>query len=169
MLVEGYTDVIALHQAGIPRRRSGSMGTALTDAQVDALARLAPTVLLCHDPDAPARRRSRRASDAIRSFNEAHKLRGFELRVVRAPARAATRRRRPAGRARRRCGAARDASVPLARFEVERALERGDLSAPEGRDDVLRAVAPVVKRLEPGALQYDLIRSPRAACGSPRR
>src|SRR4029079_10358865 len=51
VLVEGYTDVIALRQAGVPEA-VGSMGTSLTDQQVDALLRLAPTVLFCQDPDA---------------------------------------------------------------------------------------------------------------------
>jgi DNA primase len=47
--------------------------------------------------------------------------------------------------------------VPVARFEVERALETSDLNTVEGRDDALRAVAPIVGRLEPGPLQYDLV------------
>ena len=55
------------------------------------------------------------------------------------------------------------------RFEVERALDAGDLTTPEGRDDALRAVAPVVARLDPGPLQYDLdpARS-RAGCSCRR-
>ena len=51
VLVEGYTDVIALRQAGVAETVC-SMGTALTDDQVHALRRLAPSVLLCQDPDA---------------------------------------------------------------------------------------------------------------------
>ena len=50
MLVEGYTDVIALHQAGVPETVA-QMGTALTEQQVDAIARLAPKALFCQDPD----------------------------------------------------------------------------------------------------------------------
>src|ERR671912_309779 len=49
VLVEGYTDVIALRKAGVPEAVC-SMGTALTPQQVDALARLAPKVLFCQDP-----------------------------------------------------------------------------------------------------------------------
>src|SRR4051795_221837 len=40
VLVEGYTDVIALRQAGVPEVVC-SMGTALTGPQVDVLAKLA--------------------------------------------------------------------------------------------------------------------------------
>ena len=132
------------------------MGTALTERQLDALKRLTPKVLLCQDPDAAGQEAVEKGKDAIRAFNEAHALRGFELRVVRLPAG-----RDPADVVQQDGAEAMrsllETSVPVARFEVERAIERGDLSSPEGRDDALRAVAPVVKRLEPGALQYDLI------------
>src|ERR671936_2148115 len=51
VVAEGYTDVIAMHQAGL-KHTVGLMGTALTDEQVGELARLAPTVLLALDADA---------------------------------------------------------------------------------------------------------------------
>src|SRR5215212_7091643 len=50
VLAEGYTDVIALHQAGL-RNTVGLMGTALTEEQVGELARLAPKVQLALDAD----------------------------------------------------------------------------------------------------------------------
>ena len=50
ILCEGYTDTIALHQAGM-RNAVGLMGTALTDDQVGELARMAQTVLLALDAD----------------------------------------------------------------------------------------------------------------------
>jgi len=155
VLVEGYTDVIALRQAGIPETVC-SMGTALTERQLDALKRLTPRVLLCQDPDAAGQEAVAKGKDAIRVFNEGHHLRGFDLRVVRLPPG-----QDPADVVVRDGAAAMRAlletSVPVARFEVERALEAGALGTPEGRDDALRAVAPIVGRLEPGPLQYDLI------------
>jgi DNA primase len=155
VLVEGYTDVIALRQAGIPET-VGSMGTALTERQLDALKRLTPKVLLCQDPDAAGQDAVAKGKDAIRVFNESHRLRGFDLRVVRLPPG-----RDPADVVRNDGAAAMrallDGSISVPRFEVERALGSGDLATPEGRDHVLRAVAPVVARLEPGPLQYDLV------------
>src|SRR5918994_1943646 len=155
VLVEGYTDVIALRQAGIPETVC-SMGTALTERQLDALKRLTPRVLLCQDPDAAGQEAIAKGKDAIRVFNEGHRLRGFDLRVVRLPAG-----QDPADVVQREgAGAMRallETSVPVARFEVERALHAGSLGTPESRDDALRAVAPIVGRLEPGPLQYDLI------------
>ena len=155
VLVEGYTDVIALRQAGIPETVC-SMGTALTDRQLDALKRLTPKVLLCQDPDAAGQEAVAKGKDAIRVFNEGHHLRGFDLRVVRLPPG-----QDPADVVQREGAEAMRAlletSVPVPRFEVERALEAADLDTPDGREDALRAVAPVVGRLDPGPLQYDLI------------
>jgi DNA primase len=51
ILVEGYTDVVALHQAGV-RHVVASSGTALTTEQVQLLARYAKRVLLLYDADA---------------------------------------------------------------------------------------------------------------------
>ncbi len=50
MLVEGYTDVISLHQAGI-RNVVASSGTALTREQVQLLKRYAGTIYLLYDAD----------------------------------------------------------------------------------------------------------------------
>jgi DNA primase len=153
VLVEGYTDVIALRQAGIPETVC-SMGTALTDAQVDALKRLAPRVLLCQDPDAAGQEAVAKAIDA---FNPARGGDRLEVQVVRLPAG-----RDPADVVlhdgaedmRRRL----DAPVELPRYEIERALEAADLSTPGGRDAALRAAAGVIARLDPGILRDDLIR-----------
>jgi DNA primase len=155
VLVEGYTDVIALRQAGIPETVC-SMGTALTERQLDAIARLTPKVLLCQDPDAAGQEAAAKGKDAIRLFNESRRGRPLDMRVVRLPAR-----QDPADVVQTQGAAAMRAlletSVPVARFEVERALDAGSLDTPEGRDEALRAVAPIVGRLQPGPLQYDLI------------
>jgi DNA primase len=151
VLVEGYTDVIALRQAGIPETVC-SMGTALTDQQVDAMVRLAPRVLLCQDPDAAGQDAVAKGTDALRA-RAGDRL---EVRVVRLPG------RDPADVVREEGAAAMhallDASVPVARFEVERSFEANDLETPEGRDRALAAAAPIIGRLSSGLLQDDLIR-----------
>ena len=50
VVVEGYTDVLALHQAGI-RESVAIMGTALTQEQLALLGRAAPLVVLALDAD----------------------------------------------------------------------------------------------------------------------
>ena len=51
VVVEGYTDVIALHQADL-ETAVASMGTALTPAQLKELRRLTSRLFLCFDADA---------------------------------------------------------------------------------------------------------------------
>lgn len=51
VLVEGYTDVISLHAAGI-REAVSSMGTSLTEAQARRLSRFAKEVVIAYDADA---------------------------------------------------------------------------------------------------------------------
>jgi len=62
--VEGYMDVIALHQAGIANAVA-PLGTAITEAQVEALWRLAPEPVLCFDGDAAGRRAAFRAGERV--------------------------------------------------------------------------------------------------------
>ena len=78
ILCEGYTDTIALHQAGM-RNAVGLMGTALTGEQVGELARMAQTVLLALDADSAGQEAMLRASTLAAK-------RKLELRVVALPA-----------------------------------------------------------------------------------
>ena len=64
ILVEGYTDVIALHQAGVPLAVASS-GTALTPGQVRLLGRYAKTVVLLYDADAAGAKATLRGIDHL--------------------------------------------------------------------------------------------------------
>ncbi|MGF1549825.1 MAG: DNA primase, partial [Sphingomonadaceae bacterium] len=61
IVVEGYMDVIALHGAGIGEAVA-PLGTALTEAQLDMLWRLADRPILCFDGDAAGEKASMRAA-----------------------------------------------------------------------------------------------------------
>lgn len=63
-LVEGYTDVISLHQAGITNVVASS-GTSLTEEQVRLIKRYAPTVCILYDGDAAGMKASLRGIDLI--------------------------------------------------------------------------------------------------------
>ncbi len=65
ILCEGYTDVIALHQAGM-RNAVGLMGTALTDDQVGELSRMAHVALLALDADSAGQEAMLQASSLAR-------------------------------------------------------------------------------------------------------
>jgi DNA primase len=64
ILVEGYTDVISLYQAGVCNAVASS-GTALTVDQVKALGRYAKRVLLLYDADAAGANAALRGIDLI--------------------------------------------------------------------------------------------------------
>ncbi len=64
ILVEGYTDVISLYQAGV-KHVVASSGTALTPDQVSALARYAKTIVLLYDADKAGLRAALRGIDLI--------------------------------------------------------------------------------------------------------
>lgn len=148
VVCEGYTDVIALHQAGL-RNSVGIMGTAMTEQQVQALAGLAPAVLLALDADAAGQEAMLRAARVAAG-------RRLELRVVPLPAG-----HDPADLVQERGAdavlAMVEASVPLVRFQVERALDAGDLSGAEGKDRVVDALRPVFAGLPQSVLRQELL------------
>jgi DNA primase len=149
ILCEGYTDAIALHQAGM-RNAVGLMGTALTGEQVGELSRMAQTVLLALDADSAGQEAMLRASGLAAKRN-------LELRVVPMPPGAD-----PAELVQRDGAQAMAdavaASVPFVRFRVERVLASGDHSSPEGQDRMIDELRPVFAQVAPGAMRMELAR-----------
>ena len=66
VIVEGYLDVIALHQAGYENVVS-PMGTALTEEQLRLLKRFSRRIVLALDPDAAGQKAILRGLDAARA------------------------------------------------------------------------------------------------------
>ena len=62
VVVEGYMDVIAMAEAGLAHAVA-SLGTALTEDQIQELWKLAPEPILCFDGDAAGQRAAARAAD----------------------------------------------------------------------------------------------------------
>ncbi|CAD7038559.1 DNA primase [Pseudorhizobium halotolerans] len=65
--VEGYMDVIALHQTGV-ENAVAPLGTALTENQLDLLWRMSPEPVLCFDGDGAGVRAANRAADLALPF-----------------------------------------------------------------------------------------------------
>ena len=151
VLAEGYTDVIAMHQAGL-RNTVGLMGTALTEEQVAELGRLASVVALALDADSAGQEAMLRAARVAAG-------RRLELRVVELPQGsdpADLVQQRGAGEVRSLV----EASVPFVRFRVQRELDRGDLTSAEGKDRVVEALRPVFadeRTLPPSAMREELL------------
>jgi DNA primase len=149
ILCEGYTDVIAMHQAGFVGT-VGLMGTALTVEQVGELGRLAPTVLLALDADSAGQ-------EAMLKAARLAGKRELELRVVELPAGAD-----PAELLQRDGAEAMSElvarSVPFVRFRVERVLAGGQDSTPEGRDRMLGELRPIFAELPQSSMRMELTR-----------
>lgn len=64
LLVEGYTDVISLHQAGIENAVASS-GTALTPDQIRLIKRITPNITMLYDGDAAGIKAALRGTDLI--------------------------------------------------------------------------------------------------------
>lgn len=79
IVTEGYMDVIALHRAGF-KHAVAPLGTALTEAQIAELWRLAPEPILCLDGDNAGRRAAQRAAErALPLLQPGKSLRFAEL------------------------------------------------------------------------------------------
>jgi DNA primase len=149
ILVEGYTDVLALHQAGLPNA-VGIMGTALTEQQIEELQRVAKVLVLCLDADAAGQEAMLRAAEIIGD-------RKLQLRVVPLPAGADPAElieRAGADALRERV----DASVPFVAFHVDRILERNDTRSAEGRERAFRELQPALEHLQGGPFVDELLR-----------
>jgi DNA primase len=165
VLAEGYTDVLALHQAGI-ENAVGIMGTSFTDEQARELERTARTLVLALDADGAGQEAMLRAARVAEG-------RSMELRVVALPPGAD-----PADLAqaegvealRARIGR----SVPFVVFFVDRLLEKADVSNPEGRDRALAEIQPIMHEflgdaLRNAALRADLLRRAAGRLDLPER
>src|SRR4051812_28193470 len=136
--VEGYTDVLALHQAGVTETVA-IMGTALTQEQMAELGRAASTVYLALDADSAGQEAMLRAARAA-------KEKDLELLVVDMPEGAD-----PADLVAERGPEAFQELLAGARdvpdFAARRVVKQADLASSRGRDQALDEVRPLVGQL----------------------
>jgi DNA primase len=150
VVAEGYTDVLALHQAGV-RNSVGIMGTSLTEEQVAGLMRLAPVARLALDADAAGREAMLRSARVAAD-------RKLALEVIALPAGedpADLVRHVAPDELRRRI----DGAAPFVRFRVHHALGGEDLSDARSKDRVLRELARVFELVEAGVERAELERT----------
>ncbi len=72
LLMEGYMDVVALHQSGFGNAVA-SLGTSFTSEQARLVKRYAPRAVLCYDNDEAGKKATLRAGDIL--FDEGVKVR----------------------------------------------------------------------------------------------
>jgi DNA primase len=148
ILVEGYTDVLALHQAGMPNSVA-IMGTSFTEEQLGVLEKHVHVLELCLDADSAGQNAVLKAASLAAGRN-------IELRVVVLPEGldpadllhsdgADSLRARVAG------------SVPFAEFRVDRILGGADSGSAEQRDRAIAEIAPVLGQVPPSVLRDELV------------
>jgi DNA primase len=150
VVVEGYTDVLALHQAGVGEA-VGVMGTAITEEQVAALSGMVDEVVLALDADAAGQEAMLRAQRVAAG-------RKMRLRVAAMPAG-----EDPAEMIAEEGGAERfralvSDAVDLPAFQVGLVLERTDVGSPAERDRALGEIAPILAGMGETASRDDLVR-----------
>jgi DNA primase len=149
VVVEGYTDVLALHQAGI-EEAVGVMGTAITEKQVIALS-LVEEVVLALDADSAGQEAMLRAQRVASD-------RKMRLRVAAMPSGVD-----PAEMTAEEDGVARfrelvEGAEELPVFQVGLVLDATDVASPAARDRALTEVAPVLAGMGETASRDDLVR-----------
>jgi DNA primase len=143
-VVEGYTDVIALHQAGITTAVA-TCGTALSEGHFRLLSRFAREALLSFDSDEAGARAAERAY----AFFERYPL---EVHVLVLPAG-----QDPADLV---SSGGREAfervvgeSLPLVEYMIRRTLRGKDLVSPEGQARAVRETLPILSGLGDAVLR----------------
>jgi len=150
VVVEGYTDVIALHQAGI-EETVAVMGTAITPDQLKILGGYAEEIVLALDADRAGREAMIRAQRVAGSGR---------LRLLVAPM--------PKGEdpadlmlsaeGSERMREALAGAVDLAVFHARAILGDADLGTPAGRDRALDEVAPVLAGMGETITRQEMVR-----------
>ncbi|HVC07949.1 MAG TPA: DNA primase [Solirubrobacterales bacterium] len=150
VVVEGYTDVLALHQAGV-EEAVGVMGTAITDEQLAALSGMVEEVVLALDADSAGQEAMLRAQRIAAG-------RKMRLRVAAMPAGEDPAEMLAAEDGAERFRALVDGAVDLPAFQVGLVLDRADVSSPAERDRALVEAAPILAAMGETASRDDLVR-----------
>ncbi len=138
VLVEGYMDVIALHQAGV-KGAVASLGTALTEEQVRILAQAVDQVVVAYDADAAGEHATSRGLWLLAGS-------GVAARVVRLPAGEDPDSVIQKG-GKDAWTSAVDAARRLIDALTDQALEDADLTTPRGKRQAAQAVLPGILQL----------------------
>jgi DNA primase len=150
VVVEGYTDVLALHQAGM-EGAVGVMGTAITPEQVATLSGTVDEVVLAMDADEAGEEAMLRAQRVAAG-------RRMRLRVASMPSGVDPAELMAEDDGPERFRGFLQGAAELTDFQVTRVLNRTDVASPVERDRALAEVAPIIASMEEGASRSELIR-----------
>lgn len=141
VIVEGYTDVIAMHLAGVGTAVA-TCGTALGDGHFDLLRRFGDRVILAFDSDAAGSKAALRGDELESPFRL-----DLDLRVAAMPDGLDPADLVQAGRTSELATAVASAK-PLLEYRIRHEIEAFDLTGPEGRARALHAAADQLRRVK---------------------
>ena len=151
VVVEGYTDVIAMNEAGV-RTAVATCGTALGDGHFDLLRRFTERVVLAFDSDEAGSKAALRSDDLASPFRL-----DLDLRVAVMPDGLDPADLYQAGRSEELVSAVKTAR-PLLEHRIESEVGRHDLNGPEGRARALHAAVAQVMRVNDPIARREYIR-----------
>ena len=149
VLVEGYMDVIALHQAGVTEA-AASLGTALTPDQVAIFAREVEEVFVAYDGDAAGQAATMRGLWLLAAS-------GMATRFVRLPAGEDPDTLVHKG-GRQAWEDRADAAMRLIDYLTEATIRGIDVSTPQGKARAARTVLPGIRLLRSPVEQAEEVR-----------
>ena len=141
VIVEGYTDVIGLHRAGM-KVAVATNGTALGDDHFELLRRFCDRIVLAFDADAAGGRAALRGDDLSVPVNLE-----LDLRVAAMPVGVDPAEMVQSGRF-EEFATAVERSVPLLQFWLERELDHYDPREPESRARALKSVGARLEKVD---------------------
>ena len=140
ILVEGYMDVVSLHQAGI-KTAVASLGTALTPEQAALIKRYTKNVILSYDADSAGQNAADRGLDIL--YGEGIKAKVLKVPDGKDPDEFVKKYGRKA------FAELIDNAIPFGDFKINRIKERYDLSSDEQRASCASAAVQMLSGLEP--------------------
>jgi DNA primase len=140
VIVEGYTDVIAMHQAGITTAIA-TCGTALGDGHFDLLRRFSERVVLAFDADEAGSKAALRGDELESPFRL-----DLDLRVAGMPDGLDPADLVQQGRGEELVSAVKQAR-PLLEHRIDHEIAKHDLTGPEGRARALHAATIQLKKV----------------------
>lgn len=153
LIVEGYTDVIALHQAGFAEAVA-TCGTALGEAHLDVLRRFTPNIVISLDPDEAG---ARAADRTFEELSQRVEPLGVDLRLLvmppgQDPADSVVSLGADGFRERA------DGAIPLLEFVLRREADRYSVGTPEDQAKALAACVRLLAKTERQSLVDEYVR-----------
>lgn len=157
VVVEGYMDAIAVDRAGVGYAAVASLGTSLSEEQVELLARYVQQVIIAYDADAAGQRATMRG---LEMFADA----GVEVRVAQLPPGRdpddVVRREGPDALRRILEGA-----VPVVEYRFRQVMAQVDTATPRGRAEAVGVLAPWLARVANPVERGEYVRRYAVALG----